>query len=307
MSSLLFEQLENAGYLRGREVKVDKIAAAETKDLIDLANQSVELTAASAETRDASLFTHSAAISLGAGRVPCSSPSCRLARARGVAQFACLYSDRVYVHNFLQDFTSHAGHARTFDPDWLRRNFATDLLVLSELRPIIEAGKMMVVGFSDACPSCLAQRGLGMDVNRRLTKATRRLQRKYRNEITVDLEKAGDDYCLIGRGPSSLLDHGCQTWTLDKLPPGLASIKRLKARINSGETVRLSARSVKLSGFDFAMATDVRKSATFEFASSQSLGSSLLTERELDVEMLQSLSSDPAIARRNELLRQQST
>src|ERR1017187_1796305 len=239
MASLLFEQLENAGYLRGRKVILKKILAAKPKDIIGLAEQSVELTSADDLEQQQPLFTHSVSISLGGGKMPCFVPDCRLKRARELAQFACLYNDKVYIHNFLQDFTSHPGHIRKRDAEWLHHNFATDLLVLAELRPIIEDGKLEVVGLPNACPSCLAQTTLSQDVRQRLIKASRKLEGRFRKEVAIVLEKRGNTYGLIAEGPEVLLDHGSQAWELGKLPPKLAHMKRLIARVNSGESVQL--------------------------------------------------------------------
>jgi hypothetical protein len=47
---------------------------------------------------------------------------------------------------------------------------------------------------------------------------------------------------------------------------------------------------------------DIRRNVMFEFASSQALGSGFLTERELDIQMVERLNSDPSVAQRNQML-----
>jgi hypothetical protein len=98
--------LENAGFLRGKNIITDQIAYAKRSKLIDIAMQSAELTPTSSVTGVGSIFSHTASLSLSGDPLPCAGAECRMKNARKLAQFAAFYSDRVFINNGLFTFGS---------------------------------------------------------------------------------------------------------------------------------------------------------------------------------------------------------
>ena len=117
-----------------------RIQRASASDILDFARQSCEI-ASTNLPRDVSLFSHSASLSLGCGRWPCSSIECRLEGAERLAHYAALYSDRVYIRNFFADYIEHLDSQVRPDQEKLRQVFAEDLQLLGYLKPVIEAGQ----------------------------------------------------------------------------------------------------------------------------------------------------------------------
>ena|SRR5215212_4326598 len=103
--NILFELLENAEYIKGNAVNLDRIQRATLTEIIDLGNESAELTSAKQIPRSQSAFAHSASLSLGGGRDPCGELECRIKNIEDLSQFAAFYSDKVYVHNILSTRT----------------------------------------------------------------------------------------------------------------------------------------------------------------------------------------------------------
>jgi hypothetical protein len=96
MTRTLFERLEKSGFLKRRKVNFDAIAHASPFEILELATEPYGIISYKNLSRDNSVLANAASISLGCGRWPCNSLSCRLKRAEQLAQFAALYSDQVY-------------------------------------------------------------------------------------------------------------------------------------------------------------------------------------------------------------------
>lgn len=145
-ANILFELLRNTGFIKDDEVDIDRVARATPTEIIDLSTESAELTSAEHMPRNRSAFAHSASLSLGGGGEPCMELKCRTKRVNELIQFAALYSDKIYIHNFLSNFAAHKQDA----PDeagisHMRKVLANDLQVLSQLRPLIEAGRIVPI------------------------------------------------------------------------------------------------------------------------------------------------------------------
>src|ERR1017187_7678278 len=100
----LIEMLENRGLLRGSTVNLQQLSKESFTDLLEISEQSAELSAPKELAATNYHFTHTASISMSGGPSPCSALKCRMNRAHELTQFAALYSDCVYINNFLSDF-----------------------------------------------------------------------------------------------------------------------------------------------------------------------------------------------------------
>lgn len=305
MSHPLFDLIEKSGFLRKDEVNLSLIERLSTAEIIDFAERSLEVTSVREHPGEKSIFSHSASLSLSGGRWPCSSLNCRLARAQELAQFAALFSDRVYINNFLGDHAIHPEVEDSLDDTirWLRqRNFAEDLVVFIHLRPLIEAGRIIPISPPEYCPHCLAPRSLGKADDRRLRKAFRRLIDRYNKDLSVSLERSGDLYTFTARGPEILFEHGFSSFTSLKSPDNLDQMPRIKKQVESGKEVTLSKTAYEKLDLESTFFGPVYRNLKYELATSQCLNSSLLSERVLDIEFLKDLSEDPDLALRNHIM-----
>ena len=138
MNEHFLEHFENLDLIRDGCVNKSKIARLKLTTLADIAEQSSELTSAEHLGREQSIFAHSASLSLAGNRTDhCGNVECRLTRTYELAQFASLYSDRVYVRSFFTKYLpfpigSYKGLNGVF-----RERFAEDLEIVAQLRPLI--------------------------------------------------------------------------------------------------------------------------------------------------------------------------
>lgn len=249
MSHILFDRLENAGFIRGTNLNRSAIEHALPVDILDFAQESCELTSAKDLPQDNSLLAHSASISLGCGRWPCAALGCRLKRAEHLAHFAALYSDRVYIRNFFSDYVEHLEDGHLTDESALRAEFAEDLELLTYLRPLIDSEKILPITPPNYCLHCLAKHSLGLEDEKQLTKALRSLVQRMENEVDVSLSCVqGKLYSIVAKGPEDLLDHGSSYWLSETAPPNLDTIPRISERVQKGETVLLSKWALRKIG-----------------------------------------------------------
>lgn len=299
--SELYEKLACAGFLRFGKVNKSKIASTPVASLIDFAAEIAEDTSGAQLGRERSVFAQSASLSLGGGRQYCSNLDCRKKRINELSQFALLYCDRVYINNFLADHIPHPGGERWEDEDEFHQEFTNDLIILNEMRPLVEKG--IIVPFTpplNYCPHCLAAHSLGHDADARLKALEKHLQQRFAKELaTYELFKSNDTYFLGIRGPETLFDHGVQAYSFRVLPEPLHDMPRLVHKVNTGEIVSLSKTVQRKLGYHYRLAQLVLENVAFELTASQSLNTSFLTERPLHIEALTVLSESDRIQQRN--------
>lgn len=291
---IILEQFDNAGFLRrGRAVK-SAIQAASLSDILDFSQQSCELTTAKDLSRDPAIFSQSASLSLGGSRWPCSNFDCRLERAQQLAQYAALYGDRIYVRNFFADHVEHLDPDTPPDEDSLRRRFGEDIRLLAYLRPLIKAGRILLITPPNYCLHCLSKHSLGLADERPLKKAMRSLASEIERNITAQVYRIGNGpYVIAAEGPEDLLDHGNACYMKEEPLPGLRDMPRIQARVDRGEKVTLSPWALHKTGYAGYLAHMHHRSIFFELAMAQCLGTGFLTEMPVHIRFLKDLSLAP--------------
>jgi hypothetical protein len=304
----IFSRIRRSGLGGPKGPKDEKIQSAPISALEDLSEQLSVCTSSAKLTRAKNMYAHAASLSLGGGRQWCASLGCRLQRAHELAQFAALYSDRIYVDNFLSEYhwapraTTAAGELA------LRQKFLDDLKVLYALKPCIEAG--VIVPFSrpiGLCAHCLAGEHLGSDGRRRLSRLYTSLVRRHEEEIRITIQLERGLYIIAFDGPELLVDHGNARYSMTSPPSGLAEMPKILARVASGERVVLSHYARNNMDIDKMLADRVIQNVAFELTASQSLGSTFLTDRQIHISALEAIGGDASQARRNAVVRQHLT
>ena len=301
MTSLIIEQLENADLISGNSVNREKIHSLNLSEILDIANESVELTTIEENKNDHTGFSHSASLSLGGSSYPCSSLQCRLDKVKHLAQFAALYSDRIYIHNFFADHLNHLDRKTPPNEEWLRKRFATDVAIYGFLRPLITAGYIIPVTPPRYCSHCFVEHILGHDDDKNLHRVFNGLIDRYTDSITATLYWHPGRYDVHIRGPESLIEHGFVGGRSLNEPPR----DKLPARIPSNQAkghIDLQKQEISQLDLDRYLAAEVFESVLFEAAIAQILGANFLCERSLHIEILQKISKSPEHNCRNQAI-----
>lgn len=305
MNSLLFEQIDNAGLIKQGKVDCDAVSKLTSIDIIDFAYESVESTSAEDLPRQTDLFTHSASLSLGGGPWPCGEVMCRLDKVNQLVQFAAFYSDKVYIHNFLQNHLKHLESEEYPDEALMCTKFATDLTLLEALRPLIESELIVPISTLYQCPHCFVEHALKRESDKGLVKALENLARRYKREVAYSIHHHHEtgEFDLVMTGPEDLLNHGYQIIVSREPPSFFRTMPKLKKRILKGEEVKLTQKLVRDVQLDTQLADRVFQNAIFALTTSQCLGTSFVTDRELDISFISDIAYDTRINRRNQIVR----
>jgi len=300
MKHILFEQLQNAGYLRHGKPVETAIRQASLSNILDFAQQSCETTSAKDFPRDNKMFSQSASLSLGCSRWPCAGIKCRLERAEQIAHYAALYSDRIYIRNFFSDYIEHHNPKKPPDENIIRREFFEDIQVIAYLKPIIEAGRITPITPPHCCLNCLSKNSLGFKDDKPLRKAMRELTSKIEKNIEVVVQRIRNGpYTLVAEGPEDLLYHGATCLIREEPPYALKNMPRIFDRVQKGDKIHLSRWALHRIGLAKNIANMHYQNIFFELILAQCLGTGFLTDMPIHIELLKNLSQNPVCAERD--------
>lgn len=314
MYELIYEGIAQAGLLKDGHILREKIADAPVDKLANLVLEITALTSAENVQREIIPFAHSASLSLGGERYPCSDVKCRLEKIHELMQFAVLYSDRVYMKDVL------SGHIMDIKADTVskhagafRERLTDDLIILNELRPVIEKG--FVTPFtppSNICPHCLAKRSFSRDGDAKLRAVEDYMSQRYDNEVSVRLSVIGNSYYIMHSGPESLVEHGTSGVIIEGAPDGsvperLMPISTLVKKAKKGEEVLLSRTAERKIHRIQQVVENEMESICFELFAAQSFGTAFLTDRPVHIDALDILSKDNELEYRNTIAREHLT
>lgn len=308
-----FEPLERHGFVSGYTVNEARISTASLEELGGVLSQLAEPSEwgdTPDEVEDEELpFTHAATISLSGSRSPCAYVECRQDSARELGQFAALYSDRVYIYNFLVTRFQRLRAGYYAEADQFRSRFADDLKVLLTLRSLIEGGVVMPV--NPPAERCayhttyhLAEESFGDEAFRLLQQEEERLQKEFLDEVTVALApgySGGEAAAYHIGGPERLLEHGAKVQTLREIPEAIQEESAILDRVVNGSTVDLPTTLVRELGLHEAYARQLIAELGLEMYCSEMLGSSFLTERRLHLDILNGMTRSTTLRRRNRI------
>ena len=304
MYSPLLEQIDNAGLVRKGAVNFEAISKMTAFDIVEFAEQSRELTSAQDLPQQSGLLTHLASFSLGGSSWPCATLECRLEKGRQLAQFAAFYSDKVYIRNFIVDHLRHLENKKYPNELVMQCGLANDLAVFQYLRPLIKAGIVIPITTPHYCPDHFVQDILHEETDKRLARALKKLANRYFKELKYTLRKdKNGPFHLVMTGPEDLLEH-CYLAIVSPEPPTHYKKDRdLRKRLNQGVEVRLSRQVVYEMQLDIQMTDSVFQNIVFELVASQCLNTSYVTERPVEIALLNDITTDDAVRDRNRVIR----
>jgi hypothetical protein len=298
----LFEKLEKAGLTKRHQLRPETVFNAPLSMLLDTLDAATAATIEPAQSYRPAIHSHCASIDLSGGRDECWGIECRVKAANELAQFAALYSNQVFIHNFLADFSPSWGHAPLEDDDDFRLALANDIQILLQLRPLIESGHIIV--FSPpvtTCAYCYAKSLFGSQADLRLQRAITKLARNLNKSMKVELCLEDSEYALSFSTPEGLFRHSTHIEYFDTLPEPFAELPMLSRRITAGEKVVLSQKLMSRLGLHKDISDEVLISLRYQMSVADVVGASFLTSRRIDINVLNYISNDESIVRRNEI------
>ncbi len=301
----LFELLQKANLLNKRGVNKEALLRIDFSKLLYLSLQAKEITSSKDMPRENSIFSHSASISLSGGRSPCSEAECRIDRANQLAQFAALYSDRVYIRNFFADYIESPYNLLPINLEqelFFKTHFYNDLLVLNHLRPLIEKGKIIPITPPNYCLDCLTIDTFGKEASKRFLSAVNHIERRYRKNISARFLYQNGNFSIEIDGPDNLIEHGFISWHFRNDPDLFSDTPSLLKKVMSSKRVELLPKDIKALGLDKKYSWDVLSNILFELSIAQISNTVFLTERNIDIEFLRKISPAPEIEERNQII-----
>jgi len=298
----IFNYLKRNGILKKNQPNIRNILKLSPKKIFDITKHLVEIGRKATYSPRPSQFTHFASMHLGGGKEACSNPTCRIERTDSLARFALMYSDKVFIHNYFIDYDRFLNKGKTLNPEIIN-NFIADISVLSHLSPLIESNKISIfTPEKHICPFCLAKMHFGKSAAQRMDSSIRSLSRDYLKNTKVNLQFSNGHYGLHCTGPELFFEHGGGYVDFCKLPPLLANNKKILKLAERYKSIPINQRTVKKLGFLEGMhVRDTVRNICYEIMASKALGTSFLTNRELDVRFLEGLTKKSDISDNNKL------
>jgi hypothetical protein len=302
----LFELLRKANLINKKGVNKNALLHMSLEELHVVTVLSKEITSSRNMARENSIFSYSASISLSGGKEPCSESECRINRASNLAQFAALYSDRVYIHNFFADYfqnTHDLSYSINFEQELhLKTHILNDLLVLNYLRPLIEKGRIIPITPPNYHADCLVVETFGKEANKRFSSAIKKIEQQYRKNISAKFLYKNGHFSIEVQGPENLIEHGFTALHFRNDPELFGDVPSLLKKVMKSKEVDLLPKDIKALGLDEKFAWEVVSNILFELSVAQTANTVFLTERDVDVEFLKEISPDPEIEKRNQII-----
>jgi hypothetical protein len=299
---VFFENLKRNGLISRKGIDKQRIDRFPKSKLIDLSEELVEACPSIKNSkRNALVLRHFASLELGGGPEVCPALECRLKKIDQLARFAGIYSDVVFIRNFLGDY--HHFRDASVSESELKRRFYIDLSVILHIRPLLEDGiVMMLPPVENYCLNCFASKfDLGSTFAGRFAKAIEKLGQEYLHNSTVKCTRIGSKYGLEFTGPEPYYEHGFAGRILDKLPAPIVSRPRLVRELEDTGEIALSKPVQRCLGDHQYFAYRIARNIYYEIVSSKLLSTSFLTHDVLHISFLQSLSRNAEIERRNSM------
>ncbi|WP_435011313.1 hypothetical protein P12x_002620 [Tundrisphaera lichenicola] len=250
--------------------------------------------------------THAASLTLGGSRDGCSNLSCRMQRIDELARFAVMLSDSLYINNFITDY-SH--RLERFSENEIKESLFDDIEIILKLEPLLRAGLIQFASPPEhACPNCWSNDLISREMAYKLDQEEVSLANKYYEYSSISAEYLADEFfAYLVNCPEPYLEHGFIAYTRDSIPEPLASMPRLKKRLEQGEKLILSKNIRNKIGLHNKMAASAIKNITFEMTLAQLFDSSFVTSNDLHVNILNKIHNEPSTISRNAIAQQHLT
>jgi hypothetical protein len=301
----LFNLLEKANIVKGGRYVPNVVANMPYSEILDLVDEISAITSQIDIKQKMTIHSHASSLSLGGGSQECDSVSCRRRRLNELSRFSALYSDQVVIHNFLSEYSPSFGHPPKKDTEFFRVSAINDIGLLLEIRPLVEAGKIIVytipVEEKRICPFCLADIVFGTESGSRLKKVRKGIAHKLFTDTSLTLKYENDHYIIDMEGVEPILDHG-RSFISKDLPRILKNNGDIINKIGSGQEVALSSEYAKKFKFHTVLANMLVRSLSFQMVISYLAGgATFLSNHEIDINILSRITNSVYISQRNSI------
>ncbi|HZK55442.1 MAG TPA: hypothetical protein VFC84_14760 [Desulfosporosinus sp.] len=241
-----------------------------------------------------SVYNFVASEDLSGGAKYCASIDCRLNKASEMANFASLYADTVLIKNPFGEYLTY----QTYN-DTLRNYITNDILIVWYYLPLIKKG---IVRFAQTdhqfCSECFEKFSSNeyYSYEKKAEAAYKFLQNEYLNNVSINFENDENFGFLEIRGPEELVQHGITFIHFMHYTP-----KALLKYANSKGRHKIDRTILEQSGLINHLTDVVIDDFTTQDWYTKNFDFSYLTNRELDIKVINQTNDDDINARNRKL------
>lgn len=283
----LFEKFKHHGLIFGNKVNKRKIGDLKFAKLLDLTDEIGSLLTKPNIKSSNNIFVHTASLALGGGRDECFAYECRQKKLFELSRYSALYCDKVFISNFMSDYSPQFGHAPSKDSDEFRRDVFDDLKLFLSIKPLIENG--MIVPFNPDghyCINCMSDMVFGPDSYKELKKVTRLLATKILNDVTVKCTKQDISNAVTYSSTEPYFEHFERFQIDGKLSFKLKKYPNIYSSFKNGDIVELSTTLKKKLGYHKDLANEFVGTLLHQLLISEIIDTSFLTHSPIDIKIL---------------------
>jgi hypothetical protein len=241
----------------------------------------------------------------------CSSSKCRLRRVDRLSRFATLYSDSVYIQSYFNWFDHFDIPEDWYQEYRLRNSISGSIKIINAIEPLIRNGvvKFLPTGIG-VCKTCYTELNERQKaLTSKLAEEIKKLEKLYSDttsaKLTIHSIPSSIDahlYEIHVTCDEDLFDHGCYVRTSTELPPILL---RKVANKPSLEEYQLSSSEILRGHVNRALLKAIaRDLSCLKFYCYKS-NLKYLTDRTLDISLLQATTEENNFLKYNEVLSRQ--
>ncbi len=298
----MYEYLNKKGLLKKGKPNIDVIQMASKSEIYNQIDEILDINRDQEISREYSIFAQSASHSLGGGTDVCNRLGCRINNVENLVRYSLLYADRVYIDNFFTRYKHYIAASQTE----LKKMFYDDLVLLSYLQPSIEKGYVKIFTPKlDVCPHCLSYRD---DINylndmqkQKIIAIRNNLLSRYLDETTAYLRMDNGKIIVAINGPEELYAHGSLRAHFSKkfFKNIFKDNPSLKNEFDINGNVKLSKKILEQFNIHERETYVLLRDTSFQLLSSNIIGTSFLTDNPINISILNDLTNDYEISKRN--------
>ncbi len=245
------------------------------------------------------IFSFASSPELGGSGFLCNYHNCRLNKIKQLARFAALYSDVVFIPNFLSGF-EYEPNLTSNQEFSVRESLYDDLLVITEILPLLESGRIRLVNPArDICLACQAEEFLGLQAGKLFDSKYKALQKKYLNNMTSCCYLQ-EEVCFECNGAQPYFEHEIVV-TYPKNHPEISLRANILKKIEKGKIVPLTKQAIKEQGLHVHFAHKIVSSSLHGIATSSLLETAFLTDSDIDIEFINMMQPSYKVTERNSI------
>lgn len=230
---------------------------------------------------EGSIFNFVSNSSLAGGLIPCSEPKCRVRNIKNLARFAALYSDCVLIPSPIDKHIHGEGEI-------IREHLLGDIQIIFELKPLIEAGLIdFITQDICLCKECLSKHLENREkFESDLALLYDAIDSEYLNNIHYTVKYEYNKPVVYVKAPEKYGLHKNIVVRFRKYVP-----KEIKQLVKPGEEVTLPSNVIREIGVLNLLTSDVIDDLILQNVWVNAYGSTYLTNREVDINMINTLHS----------------